>query len=63
METQKPVYKGCSQMNSFKQAGMWQSQVEIEHYSVRLHYCIQSAVKGGAHMCCVSVVSIHELIY
>ena len=39
---------------------MWQSQVEIEHYSVRMHYRIQSAVKGGVHMCCVNVVSIYE---
>ena len=53
----------CEQMD------MWQSQVEIEHYSVAYFdyiitfealQCITS-IKGGAHTCCVNVSSIHEL--
>ena len=41
---------------------MWQSQVEIEHYSVASFDCItafkalkrKTSVKGGAHMCWVN---------
>ena len=47
---------------------MWQSQVEIEHYSVVYFDRItafkvlyrRTSVKGGADMRCVNVVSIHE---
>ena len=47
---------------------MWQSRVEIEHYSVVYFDLItafeallrRTSVKGGAHTCCVNVVSIHE---
>ena len=47
---------------------MWQSQVEIEHYSVAYFDRItvfevlkcRTSVKGGAHICCVNVISIHE---
>ena len=47
---------------------MWQSQVEIQHYSVVYFNCItafevlyhRTSIKGGADMRCVNVVSIHE---
>ena len=47
---------------------MWQSQVEIEHYSVAYFKCItafeallrRTSVKGGAHMRWVNVSSIHK---
>ena len=47
---------------------MWQSRVEIEHYSVAYFDRItafevlkcRTFIKGGAHMCCVIMISIHE---
>ena len=47
---------------------MWQSQVEIQHYSVVYFNCItafevlyhRTSIKSGADMRCVNVVSIHE---
>ena len=47
---------------------MWQSRVEIKHYSVVYFARITAfktfkcgtSVKGGAHTFCVSVVSIDE---
>ena len=47
---------------------MWQSRVEIEHYSVAYFDRIavfkallcRTSVKGGADTCCVNVVSIDE---
>ena len=47
---------------------MWQSQVEIEHYSVVYFDRItafkvlyrRTSIKGGADMHCVNVVSIHK---
>ena len=47
---------------------MWQSRVEIEHYSVAYFDRItvfevlncRTSIKGGAHICCVNVISIHE---
>ena len=47
---------------------MWQSQVEIEHYSVVYFDRIaafeallrRTSVKGGADTCCVNVVSVDE---
>ena len=49
---------------------MWESRVEIKHYSVAYfdHVTVlqvlkcRTLVKGGAHMCCVNVVSIYEFI-
>ena len=47
---------------------MWQSWVEIEHYSIAYFdriaafealYC-RTSVKGGAHTLCVNVASIDE---
>ena len=48
---------------------MWQSQIEIKHYSISYFDCItvfevlyrRSSVKGEAHTHYVNVVSIHEL--
>ena len=50
---------------------MWQSWVEIEHYSVAYFNCItafevlqcRSSIKVGANMCCVNASSIHEFNY
>ena len=50
---------------------MWQSQVEIKHYSIAYfdHVTVlqvlkcKTSVKGGAHTCCVNVVSIHEFTH
>ena len=47
---------------------MWQSQAETEHYSVAYFDCIttfealwcRTSAKGGAHMCWVNMVNIHE---
>ena len=47
---------------------MWQSRLEIEHYSVVYFNSIaafealqrRTSVKGGAHARCVNVVSIDE---
>ena len=47
---------------------MWQSRVEIEHYSVAYFQRItafealqrRTSVRGGAHKRCVNVSSIHE---
>ena len=47
---------------------MWQSGVEIKHYSVAYFDCItafevlqrRTSVKGGAHMRCVNVAGIDE---
>ena len=47
---------------------LWQSWVEIEHYSVAYFDHITAfvallrgtSVKGGTHMHCVNMVSIHE---
>ena len=47
---------------------MWQSRVEIEHYSVAYFDHIaafeallrRTSVKGGIHTCCVNVASIDE---
>ena len=50
---------------------MWQSRVEIEHYSVAYFDRIaafeallrRTSVKGGAHTCCVNVASIDEFTH
>ena len=39
---------------------MWQSRVEVELYSVVYFDHITVFAKGGAHMHCVNVSSIHE---
>ena len=44
---------------------VWQSRVEIEHYSVDRIAAFQAlhrrtSVKGEAHTCCVNVVGIDE---
>ena len=51
---------------------MWQSQVEIKHYSIAYSVAYfdhvtalqmlkcKTSVKGGAHTCCVNGVSIHD---
>ena len=30
---------------------MWQSQIEIENYSITYFECIATSAKGGAHLC------------
>ena len=50
---------------------VWQSWVEIKHYSVAYFYHVtalqvlkhRTLVKGGARMCCVNVVSIHKFTH
>ena len=54
--------------NSWNYIYVWQSWVEIKHYSVAYFDHVtalqvlkrRTLVKGRAHMCCVNVVSIHE---
>ena len=50
---------------------VWQSQVEIKHYSVAYFDHItalqmlkcRTLAKGGARICCINVVSIHEFTH
>ena len=49
---------------------MWQSRVEIEHYSVAYSIALphskavaQNIVKGEAHTHCVNVSSIHDFTH
>ena len=50
---------------NFAICDMWQSRVEIEHYSVAYssalpHLKHNFSLRGGAHTCYVNVSSIHE---
>ena len=38
---------------------MWQSRVEIGHYSIAYFDCVTASIKGGAYTHCVDVLGIH----
>ena len=64
--------KGLASETNTRGNYMWQSQVEIKHYSIEYSVAYfdhvtalqvlkcKTSVKGGARMCCVNGVSIHE---
>ena len=67
---QSTISDATSEWKNSTSGHMWQSRVEIEHYSVAYFYRItafealqrKTSVKGEAHTHCVNVLSIHEFI-